>query len=348
MQNFKIIFLFFILTISSFAKELIINFNVPKGSIKYYQEGSKDTQTFDFFQGQAKINIKNGNYIFFFSTPEYAPIFKEIDTRNTKELSINFLKENTVTINGIVKANGMNIGGTEVQFVDSQNKGYSVMSDFLGRFTIYLPKGDYRIKTNKFGYKADKRNSLIYEFHSSVKPYNISINLSEISSFVEGRIIDDKGNPVYDADITIKNGTETIHLQTDEFGRFKKTVEAGIVTLICTKPGFIQNGAIRKIDRHSSITNFEIVLNKTKFNIQGVVTDGVKALVNIPVSIHDEDINKIATVVSNENGYYEFNNIEGDKDVYISVSEPSYKRYKSELFRLDRNINDFNLILEKK
>lgn len=348
MYRLKVIFLFFILTISSFAKELIINFNVPRGNIKYYQVGDKETQTFDFFQGQAKINVKKGNYTFFFSAPEYASIFKEIDTRNTKEINIEFSKENTVIITGTVKSNGMNIGGTEIQFVDSQNRGYSVTSDFLGRFTAYLPKGDYRIKADRFGYRLDKRNALVYEFHSSAKPYNISINLSEISSFVEGRVVDDKGNPVIDADITIKNGAETSHFKTDEFGKFKKTVEAGIVTLICNKPGFIQNGAIRKIDRQSSITNLEIVLIKTKFNIEGVVTDGVKALVNIPVTIHDEDINKIATVVSNENGYYEFNGIEGDKDVYISVSDPSYKRYKSELFRLDKNIDDFNLILEKK
>lgn len=347
MYKFKIVFLFFIVIFNSFAKELTINFNVPRGSIKYYKAGDKDAQTFDFFQGQAKLDVKKGNYTFFFSAPEYAPIFKEIDTKNIRELNIDFSKENTVVVNGTVKSNEMNIGGAEVQFIDSENRGYTFSSDFLGRFTAYLPKGNYRIKANKFGYMADRKNALVYEFYSSTVPYNISINLTEIPSFIEGRVIDDRGNPVIDADITIKNGTETYHLKADEFGKFRQTVEAGIVTLICNKSGFIQNGAIRKIDSQSSITNLEIILTKTKFNIQGVVTDGVKALANIPISIHDEDINRIATVVSNETGYYEFNNIEGDKDVYISVADPSYKRYRTELFRLDRNINDFNLILEK-
>ena len=173
------------------------------------------------------------------------------------------------------------------------------------------------------------------------------INLHEIASFIEGRVIDEKGDPIANAGIIVKNGTETSKIETDEFGKFRKKVEAGIVTLICKKDGYLQNGLIRKIDKQSSITNLEIILNKSKFNIQGIVTDGIKALVNIPVTIHDEDINKISTVLSNENGYYEFNGIEGDKDVFISVSDPNYKRFKTPLFRLDKNINDKNLILEK-
>ncbi|WP_293960403.1 carboxypeptidase-like regulatory domain-containing protein, partial [uncultured Fusobacterium sp.] len=108
------------------------------------------------------------------------------------------------------------------------------------------------------------------------------------------------------------------------------------------------NGSVRKIESDSSIPNLEIILTKTKFNIQGIVTDGVKALPKILITIHDEDINKITSVTSDENGYYEFVNIEGDKEVFISVNDPKYKRLKTDLFRLDKNISNFNLILEEK
>lgn len=340
-------FLLLILTINSFSKDISIKFNTLKGNVKYYKPGDKEVKSIDFFNGEIKFSLKDGEYIFLFTSPEYAPIEKNINTKKENNFSIEFSKADTVVVNGTVQADNMNIGGAEISFVNSRNKSYTVTTDFLGKFTAYIPKGDYRIKTNRFGYSLDKKNALVYELHSTGKPYNIIINLHEISSFIEGRVIDEKGNPVAKADITVKNGTETSKIETDEFGKFRKRVEAGIVTLICKKEGFIQNGLIRKIDRQSSITNLEIVLNKSKFNVQGIVTDGVKALINIPVTIHDEDINKISTVLSNENGYYEFDGIDGDKNVFISVSDPNYKRYKTPLFRLDKNITDNNLILEK-
>lgn len=340
-------FLLLLLTITSFSREIYIKFNTLKGNIKYYKPGDKEIRSIDFFNGEIKFSLKDDEYIFLFTSPEYAPIEKNIDTKKENNFSIEFSKADTVLITGTVQADNMNIGGTEISFVNSKNKSYTVTTDFLGKFTAYIPKGDYRIKTNRFGYSLDKKNALVYEFTSTGKPYNIIINLHEISSFIEGRVVDEKGNPIANTDITVKNGTETSKITSDEFGKFRKRVDAGIVTLICKKDGFIQNGLIRKIDRQSSITNLEIVLNKSKFNVEGVVTDGVKALVNIPVTIHDEDINKISTVLSNENGYYEFNGIEGDKDVFISVSDPNYKRFKTPLFRLDKNITDNNLILEK-
>lgn len=340
-------FLLLFLTISSFSRDISIKFNTLKGNVKYYKLGDKETKSMDFFNGEAKFSLKDGEYIFLFTSPEYAPIEKSIDTKKENNFSIKFSKADTVIVTGTVQADNMNIGGTEISFINSRNKGYTVTTDFLGKFTAYIPKGEYRIKTNKFGYSLDKKNALVYQFYSTGKPYNIIINLHEISSFIEGRVIDEKGSPISKAEITVKNGTETSKIETDEFGKFRKRVDAGIVTLICKKNGFIQNGLIRKIDRQSSITNLEIILNKSKFNVEGVVTDGVKALINIPVTLHDEDINKISTVLSNENGYYEFNGIEGDKDVFISISDPNYKRFKTPLFRLDKNINDKNLILEK-
>ncbi len=340
-------FLLFLFAITSFARDITIKFNTLKGTVKYSQPNDKEIKSIDFYNGEAKFSLKDEEYVFLFISPEYSPIKRIIDTRKESNLYIEFSQANTVTVNGTVQADDINIGRVEVSFVNSKNEGYTVTTDFLGKFTAYIPKGNYKIKINRFGYFLDKKNTLIYEFFSTLKPYNISINLHEMPSFIEGRIIDEKGNPIPSADITVKNGTNTFKIETDDFGKFRKKVEAGIVTLICKKEGFIQNGLIRKIDKQSSINNLEIIMSKSKFNVFGIVTDGIKALVNIPITIHDEDINKIATVFSNENGYYEFNGIDGDKDVFISVVEPNYKRYKTPLFRLNKNIDDKNLILEK-
>lgn len=349
MYKIRIALIFFILSILSFSKEFTIHFNIPNGNIKYYKSDDQNSKTLDFYNSKANFNLENETYTFLFSSSDYTPIIKEINIKELpSEIYIEFSKKDTIVINGIVKCDNNHIGGTEIKFIDSLNRGYSVTSDFLGRFKINLPKGNYKIKSKKFGYTNKQNNSLIYEFTSTAKPYNITINLDQISSYIGGRVIDEKRNPVIDAEVTIKNGAETFYLKTDEFGMFKKEVSSGIVTLICSKAGFITNGSVRKIENNSSISNLEIVLTKTKFNIQGVVTDGVKALPKIPIIIHDEDINKITTVVSDENGYYEFRDIEGDKEVFISINDPKYKKFKTDLFRLDKNIDNFNLILEKK
>lgn len=349
MYKFKIALLFFILSILSFSKEFTIHFNIPSGSIRYYKTNDKTFKTFDFYNSKATFNLDEEIYTFLFFNKEYAPIVKEIDIKKIpNEIYIEFSKKEDVIINGVVKSKNNNVGGSEIQFIDNLNRGYSTTSDYLGNFQIKLPKGNYKVNINKFGYTIKKNSPLIYEFTSSAKPYNLTINLDKIPSFVEGRVIDEKRNPIINAQVTIKNGAETFYLKTDEYGKFKKEVSSGIVTLICSKPGFFTNGSVRKIESDSSIPNLEIVLTKTKFNIQGVVTDGVKALPKIVVTIHDEDINKITSVTSDENGYYEFANIEGDKEVFISINDPKYKRLKTDLFRLDKNINDFNLILEEK
>lgn len=349
MYKIKITLFFFILSILSFSKEFTIHFNIPSGNIRYYKTNDKTFKTFDFYNSKAAFNLDEEIYTFLFFNREYAPIIKEIDVKNIpNEIYIEFSKKEDVIINGVIKSKENNIGGSEIQFIDNLNRGYSTTSDYLGNFQIKLPKGNYKININKFGYTTKKNNPLIYEFTSSAKPYNLTINLDKIPSFVEGRVIDEKRNPIINAQVTIKNGTETFYLKTDEYGKFKKEVSSGIVTLICTKPGFFTNGSVRKIESNSSIPNLEIVLTKTKFNIQGIVTDGVKALPKILITIHDEDINKITSVTSDENGYYEFANIEGDKEVFISVNDPKYKRLKTDLFRLDKNISNFNLILEEK
>lgn len=348
MYKIRIALIFFILSILSFSKEFTIHFNIPTGNIKYYKSGDKTFKTFDFYNSKATFDLEDEVYTFLFSSNDYATIATDIDIKTiSKDIYIKFSKKDSTTINGIVKCNSNNIGGAEITFIDSLNRGYSVTSDFLGKFKITLPKGNYKIKSKKFGYTNKKDPSLVYDL-SSTKPYNITINLDQISSYIEGRVIDEKRNPVIDAEIVIKNGAETFYLKTDEFGMFKKDVTSGIVTLICSKPGFITNGSVRKIESDSSIPNLEIILTKTKFYIQGIVTDGVRALPKISINIHDEDINKIATVVSDENGYYEFRDIEGDKEVFISINDPKYERFKTKLFRLDKNINDCNLILEEK
>ena len=145
-------FLLLFLTVSSFSRDIFIKFNTLKGNVKYYKPNDKEIRSIDFFNGEVKFSLKDGEYIFLFTSPEYAPIEKSIDTKKENNFFIEFTKSNTVIVNGTVQADNMNIGGTEISFINSINKSYTVTTDFLGKFTAYIPKGNYRIKTNRFGY----------------------------------------------------------------------------------------------------------------------------------------------------------------------------------------------------
>ena len=142
MYKIKIALLFFILSILSFSKEFTIHFNIPSGSIRYYKSNDKTFKTFDFYNSKATFNLDEEIYTFLFFNREYAPIIKEIDVKNIpNEIYIEFSKKEDVIINGVVKSNDNNVGGSEIQFIDNLNRGYSTTSDYLGNFQIKLPKG---------------------------------------------------------------------------------------------------------------------------------------------------------------------------------------------------------------
>ncbi len=54
-------------------------------------------------------------WIFFlFTSPEYAPIEKSVDTKKENNFFYRISKSDTVIVNGTVQAGNMNIGGTEI------------------------------------------------------------------------------------------------------------------------------------------------------------------------------------------------------------------------------------------
>ena len=81
-----------ILTINSFSKDISIKFNTSKGNVKYYKPGDKEVKSIDFFNGEIKFSLKDGEYIFLFTSPEYAPIEKNINTKKENNFSIRIFK----------------------------------------------------------------------------------------------------------------------------------------------------------------------------------------------------------------------------------------------------------------
>lgn len=348
MKKYISIAILLILNLTVFSKNIEINFNVPTGKILFYKYGDENTREALFYDGHVSLNLDDKEYSFVFSSPGYPIIQKQINVKDINcPLTINFTKNNMAIIKGNVKNKNLNIGGAKVTFLNSQNKGYDFTTDIFGNFTANIPKGNYRIYVTKDGYTLDKKNAIVYEFNKSNLPYTVNLKLIEIPSFIKGQAVDENGNSIPYPEVSFKLDTDIVHVKGDEFGIFKLNVNPGVVTILCEKEGYTQNGTVRNVEKNSSITNIEIPLTRIRATISGIVTDGVKPIRGAKVILRDNDFNKIASVKSDENGFYEFYKIPSRKEVFITVMNNNNILKKSETFDLEKDIKNFNLILDK-
>ncbi len=345
----KILTMIFLILINiiSFSKNIDFNFNIPTGKILYYKDGAENSGEALFYDGHTQLNLEEKNYSFVFSTPEYPMIQKDINIKEVNEpININFTRNDTVKIKGNVKSGELNIGAAKITLYNSKNIGYNFTTDLFGNFTAYVPKGNYRIHVERKDYTLDKKNAIVYQFTNPAIPYTVNINLHQIPSFIKGQAVDEHGNSIPYPIVSIKLGTEIKKITGDEFGMFELKLKPGIVTIMCEKEGYTENGTIRNVEKNTSVTNIEIQLTRIRSSISGIVTDGVKPIRGAKVFLRDNDFNKISTTKTDENGFYEFYKIPSRKNVFITVMDNNKVLKRSESFDLDHDIKNFNLILD--
>lgn len=339
----KIVFLFFLISFTfTYAKNINIIFNVPTGKIYYQNIESTDNGSIDFYEKNTTIPLKDGKYRISFTTKNYSPIEMEIDTASiTAPININFSNNDSVYIRGKLTSKGKNIGHQEIEFVNASNQHFILTSDILGDFSGYLPKGKYKIKVEKNGYKSN------LDFHNlNTNIYTLKIELEETESFIRGIVVDNNGNNLPYPNVTIRNNGKIYNITGDKFGIFTQNVDAGILSILVDKDGYERNGIVRAIDRNSSITNIEIPLTKNKFTLSGTLTNSIAPLKNIRIDLRDEDYKKIATTTTSENGFFEFYKLNSYKNVFITISKGKKLLYASPLINLEENIRNFNIFLE--
>ena len=344
----KLIFLLhLILAITVFPKNVDINFNIPKGKVLFYKYGAENTQEALFYDGHLSLKLEDKPYSFVFSTPGYPIIEKNLNVKELKSpITINFKRSDTVVVKGNIRNGELNVGAAKVTFMDSQNIGYNFVSDIFGNFTAYIPKGNYRVYVDKTGYSLNKRNAIVYQFLNPALDYKLNLNLKELPSFIKGQAVDENGNSIPYPEVSLKIGTEIVKIKGDEFGMFKMDIDPGIITILCEKEGYTQNGTVRNVEKDSSITNIEIPLTRIRASISGIVTDGIKPIRGAKVVLRDSDFNKISSVKTDENGFYEFYKIPSRKDVFVTVMDNNKVLKRSENFDLEHDIKNFNLILD--
>lgn len=345
----KILFIFLFINIFSivFTKNITFNFNTPTGKVEYFKAGDVNTQSNYFYDGTLTLNLDESEYYFLITNSDFPIIEKIYDIKNINSpINIVFSKKDYIVVQGKVKSNSSNLGDVTVSFTNTENKSFNFITDILGNFIAYLPPNNYFVNAERFGYTLDKKNKIIHTFSPSSKPYYLNLELEELSCFIQGKVVDEDGFAIPYPTLSIKNGKDIIKGVGDEFGMFKFKVNSGIITVLAQKHSFFQNGVVRKIEKNSSITNIEIPLTKVRYSITGTLTNGIRALSKIQLQLSTEDNTKITTTYSDENGYFEFYKIPGNRKVFISILKDGKIIKKTPIINLTDDIKDYNILVD--
>lgn len=346
MRKLYFLFIFILTTSLIFSKDILFNFNLPVGKIEYFKAGDLNTQAQNFYEGSITLDLDKEEYYFLFTSEGYPSIEKVIDIKNiSSPVEINFSKEEFSKVKGRVKSHDSALGGVVLSFINAENHSYNFETNIYGEYVAYLPPGNYKVTAKREGYILEGQENIVYDFSNKNIPHSLDLSLLELPSYIQGHVVDENDTAIPFPNITIKNGEVITRVTGDELGIFKFPVKSGIVTILCQKKGFIQNGVVKKIEKNSFVSNIEVKLTRTRYSITGVVMDNTKALKDIKLQLMSEDYNKIATTTSSENGFFEFYKIPGDQKVFIVISENNKIIKKSENINLNQDIKNFNILL---
>ncbi|GAA3105905.1 S8 family serine peptidase [Nonomuraea salmonea] len=118
------------------------------------------------------------------------------------------------TLTGVVTADGAPVSGVDVMISGPFSR--SVGTDKDGRFKVSLPVGDYQISTESFGYLPATASAAI----ALGQDTSVEIALTAAARHdISGRVIDDKKQPVPNADVSVKD-TPLDAVRTDANGAF--------------------------------------------------------------------------------------------------------------------------------
>ncbi len=305
------------LNISSLLEPLNIDFGYYNISVIY--EGSTIFKTEKFL-----INESDGRFINFLVSPRQ------------------------VKVTGNLRIENMYLGGAKINFVDNKNNIYSLTTDFSGRFEGFIPARKYKVHVDTFGYKLNKNQDLLYDFDSGLSSYNLDLNLKELPSRISGRVVDSSNIPVTNAKVKLRLGKEHYETTTDNYGRFSKEVQSGIIFIKVSKKGYYHNGIVQKVDKYSSISNLEVILAQKVYSIDGVLTNGIQPLPNQRLDLYNKNGKKILSTLSGKNGYYEFLDVPATDKYYIRLASKEYDLFTSETIQLNKNLKNYNISLKPK
>ncbi|MCS5422679.1 MULTISPECIES: carboxypeptidase-like regulatory domain-containing protein [Psychrilyobacter] len=295
------------------------------------------------------VELEDGVYDFMVEDRFYSDLYfrgLKLNSAVNKNIVISIPSVQT-TIRGVIKNKDQFIGGAKISFTDVGNNSYETMSSFAGEFSINLPPQKYKITLKKPGFILEKNQNLIYDFTALEEVYNLILNTEELPSNVEGIVTDDKGRPISNADIMVKNGDEIIHLKSGDFGNFSTPILPGLLFIKVEKDGYKAFGVVTKLERFSTLSGLKISLTPYLSNISGIIGNSFTPLSNLHLTLMNRQGEVVANTISNQNGYYEFSDIKINESYFISVGVQPYKYYYSDVFTLTKDdLTNKNIILQ--
>ncbi len=257
--------------------------------------------------------------------------------------SQNIFSEN-ITISGSTKNNEKLISNVSIFFIDKNDNIFETKSDKTGKFSISLPKNNYSINIKKDFFRISEENLKNYNFKINS---SLDIILEKSLSFLDGFVVDKNEKPIPNAKITIKSNNFSSILFSDNSGKFSTYLKPGIFTVIVSKYGYSTTGFIRKIKENSSVDNEKVVLNNFNFFLKGTVTDGIKSIKNIEVSLHNKFSKKIDSTTTDKDGIFYFYKIPLEDSFFLLINNKNYKKYKSKPLDFKEKNKNKIIFLEK-
>jgi hypothetical protein len=295
------------------------------------------------------IELEDGIYDFMIEDRFYSDLYfrgLKLNSTSNKNIVISIPSVKT-TIRGFIKNKDQFIGGAKISFTDVDNNSYETMSNFAGEFSINIPPQKYKITLKKPGFILAKNQNLIYDFTIQKEIYNLTLNTEELLSNVEGVVTDDKGIPISNADIMVKNGETIIYLKSDDFGNFSTSILPGLLFIKVEKDGYKAFGVVTKLERFSTLSGLKIPLTPYLSSISGIIGNSFTPLSSLHLTLRNRQGEIVANTISNQNGYYEFSDIKINNSYFISVGVQSYKYYYSDVFTLTKDdLINKNIILQ--
>ena len=258
------------------------------------------------------------------------------------------LKQMFATVSGFVKLGSYFTGGITITFSDNLGNEYSAISDIDGSYSIKVPARSYTVGVSKEGYSIRDRAGLSVNASLPNETYKCDVDIEEIRSIINGKISSLDGSPVPNARVIIKVEKDETVTYSDDNGRYSASINSGLAFIKIDKPGFKSKGNVKTVNKFSTITGVDFVLEEIYASVDGVVTNGISPLENISIKLLDSNKQVVSKTISKANGSFSFSGIKSISDYYISITTDNYTDYISPLIKISYDpVKNYNITLQK-
>lgn len=266
---------------------------------------------------------------------------------NSPENIIFTAKESYSVISGTVSIGESLLGGVTVIFTDENENSYQAVTSIEGGYSLKLPPRNYKVSIVKDGYRAVTNSLLTTNNMVSNGNYTMNYSLEEVPSIISGKVTTTTGIPVANAKITVKLEKNESVFYTEEDGSYKIQSTSGLLMIKVEKQGIKSKGAVKMLNRFSTLTGIDFKVDEIVSSIEGSITDGTATLGNMQIQLFSN--NKLITsVISKPDGSFYFENLSTFKKYNIIVENVNFSKYTSNVFELTAEpIKNFNIILSK-